>query len=338
VTGERVVALRADAGPGVGLGHLQRTLGLAVALRENGCSCIVRAPGVGDVRARVEALELRFESASARWSLAEEVAALEPLGADAVVIDSYKALEDDLSLLRRGGHRSLVIDDLASSQIFCDVVVNAAAGASSLPYDTLAPGARLLLGTEYVLLHPKLWDVTPRAPTEHIQTVLLTGGGSVGSVEPLQKLLSAVAESSAAFDLLLAVPAGVAAALEPSIRTSRRNVSVVSPEATIQEAAVGVGAAVASAGGTTRELLRLGVPTLAVVTADNQRHGAKGLARVGAVELFESVDEAVTGLPHALDELVASYEERRRLADRGPQVIDGQGCRRVASAVLELFE
>jgi spore coat polysaccharide biosynthesis predicted glycosyltransferase SpsG len=338
MTGERVVVLRPDAGPTVGLGHLQRTLGLAVALRENGCSCSLRAPETDDVRARVESLGLRFEPAPARWSLAEETAALELVGADAVVIDSYHAPEEDLSVLRRGGRRSLVIDDFASSPISCDVLVNAAAAASRLPYDRLAPGARLLLGTEYLLLHPELWDVTPRAPAQPIRTVLLTAGGSVGAVEPLQRLLAATAECSATFELVLAAPESVAAALEPAIRSSPRHVEVVSPGATIRASAAGVDLAVASAGGTTRELLRLGVPTLAVVTAENQRPGAKGLAELGAVELFESTDDAATGLPRTLDELSASYERRRRLAERGPEVIDGQGCRRVAGALLELLE
>lgn len=337
MTSRRLVVLRPDAGAAVGLGHLQRSLGLAVALRESGCSCIVRAPEAEGVRERVESLGLRFETAAAGWSGTEEAAALERHGADAVVVDSYEAVEGDLSPLRREGRPLVVLDDLAASPLPCDVVVNAAPDAKGLPYERLAPGAKLLLGTEYVLLHPELWDVAPRTAAEHVRTVLLSGGGSAGSVEPLQKLLSAVDTASASFDLVLATPEGVAAALEASIRSSRRRVGVVSPETSMREAAVTVDLAVASAGGTTRELLRLGVPTIAVVTAENQRRGARGLARLEAVRLFESVEEAETGLGQALDELIASDETRQRLGERGPQVIDGQGCRRVAGAVLELL-
>ena len=337
MTNRRVVVLRPDAGPAVGLGHLQRSLGLAVALREHGCSCVVRAPDAGDVRERVESLELRFDPAPASWETRDEAMALDGLEPDAVVVDSYRALEDDLSLLQRKGRLLAVIDDLAGGPLSCDLVVNGAAGASELPYDRLAPRARLLLGIEYLLLHPQLWDVTPRTPSARVESVLVTCGGSAGSVAPLQTLLAAIEGSSAAFDLTVAAPEGVTAALAPFLRSSRRHVDVVSPDTTVLEAAGSVDLAVASAGGTTRELLRLGVPTLAVVTADNQRRGATGLSELGAIELFESLDEAEVQLAPALDRLIGSFEERRRLAERGPEVIDGQGCRRVAAAVLELL-
>jgi spore coat polysaccharide biosynthesis predicted glycosyltransferase SpsG len=332
------VVLRPDAGPAVGLGHLQRSLGLGVALREKGCSCVVRAPETGDVRRRVESLGLQFEAATAPWTPSDELLALDRLGPAAVVVDSYEALEDDLSLLQREGRPLVVIDDLARAPLSCDVVVNGAVGATELPYGRLAPTARALLGIEYLLLHPELWDVTPRMPSEQVERVLLTCGGSEASIEPLQKLLRAIEGASSAFQLTIAAPEGAASSLAPRIRASRRQVSVSSPDTTVREAAAAVDLAVASAGGTTRELLRLGVPTLALVTAENQRTGAIGLSKLGAVQLFESIDEAEVGLAQAVDELVASYEERRRLAECGPRTIDGQGCRRVAGVVLELLE
>lgn len=338
MTNGRIVVLRPDAGPAVGLGHLQRSLGLAVALRESGCSCVVRAPESGDVRERVESLDLRYDPAAATWATTDEALALDRLEPDAVVVDSYEALEGGLSPLQREGCPLVAIDDLARFPLSCDVVVNGAVGASELPYERLAPGARKLLGIEYLLLHPDLWDATPRAPSEQVRSVLVTCGGSAGAIEPLRKLLGAIERASAAFDVTVAAPADVVEALAPSLGSSRRHVRAVSPGTTVREAAVGVDLAAASAGGTTRELLRLGVPTLAVVTADNQRGGAVGLSELGAIELFESVDEAEAGLAQAVDGLISLPGERRRLAQRGPQVIDGQGCRRVARALLELLE
>lgn len=332
----RTVVLRADAGPEVGLGHLQRSLGLAVALGENGCSSIVRAPEAGDICARVESLGLRYEAAGANWSASEEAAALDRLRAAAVVIDSYPALEEDLSGLRRADRPLVVVDDLARFALSCDVVVNGALGASDLPYYRLAPAAKTLLGIEYLLLHPDLWDVTPHAPSESVETVLVTCGGSAGSIGPLQRLLSMIDTAFEDFQLIVAAPEGVAARLGAS-RSSSGEVTVVSPRTTVREAAESADLAVASAGGTTRELLRLGVPTLAVLTADNQRRGAVELSRLEAIKLFESIDDAEAGLTRAIDELVDSYEERRRLAERGPQLIDGQGCRRAAATISNLL-
>ena len=333
----RLVVLRPDAGPAVGLGHLQRSLGLGAALRERGCSCVVRAPEAGDVRRRVESLGLRFDAAATPWMPSEEAAAFDRLGADALVVDSYEALEDDLSLLQREGRPLVLIDDLAEFPLPGEVVVNGSVGAADLPYDRLAPTARALLGIEYLLLHPELWDVAAHTPAEQVQNVLVTCGGSAGSVGPLQKLLRAIDGASSTFRPTIAAPPDVAAALAPSLRASGRRTSVISPQNTMRDAAVAADLAVASAGGTTRELLRLGVPTVAVVTAENQRAGALGLRKLGVIELFESVDEAEAGLAQALDELVVSYEQRRRLAEAGQRLIDGQGCRRVAGVVVELL-
>jgi UDP-2,4-diacetamido-2,4,6-trideoxy-beta-L-altropyranose hydrolase len=333
----RVVVLRADAGPTVGLGHLQRSLGLAAALAGRGCSCIVRAPETADVRARVEALGLRFDAAARPWSTAEEAVALDRLGATAVVVDSYAALAEDVSGLLREGRPLLVIDDLAEFPLRCDVVLNAAAGASELPYGELAPGARLLLGTEYVLLHPELWDKQPREPAATVNSVLLSVGGSTGSIEVLRRLLPVVAGVPAPFDLIVSAPPDVLLELERTVRPLERRVETASPPDTVAHIAAAADIAVSAAGGTSRELARLGVPTLAVVIADNQRRGARGLAKLGVIELFESVEEAEAGLPQALKELAGSYNRRRRLAQRGPQVVDGQGCRRAAAALLELL-
>jgi spore coat polysaccharide biosynthesis predicted glycosyltransferase SpsG len=95
--------------------------------------------------------------------------------------------------------------------------------------------------------------------------------------------------------------------------------------------------ALVAAGGTCLELAYMGLPSLAVVTAENQRRVAECLAELGTVR---SLGEAATVTsPRIADEvchLLANREERRTMAARGRALVDGLGARRVIDVLWEV--
>jgi RimJ/RimL family protein N-acetyltransferase len=93
-----------------------------------------------------------------------------------------------------------------------------------------------------------------------------------------------------------------------------------------------VDVAIGAAGGSALERCCLGLPTVLLVGAENQRDYAAALARAGAVELVEKpvTAQAVAGALHAL----VSHDERRaEMSRRAATVCDGLGARRIALAL-----
>ena len=95
--------------------------------------------------------------------------------------------------------------------------------------------------------------------------------------------------------------------------------------------------AVAAAGSTGWELAFLGVPSLLVAMADNQRGVAEELARCGAARHMGDPDTACHDrLANAMADLLTSPGDRHRMSEAGRALVDGRGAARVAEIILGL--
>ena len=153
------VLFRVDAGPHIGLGHLQRSLALAAASRQKDVESTFltnddngsreRAAGFGFPVVTLPHVESwTSEDADAAVKVASQN------GCDAVVVDSHEAHADYLTQLRDAGLYVIKRDDLAHYPFPCQMVINGNADACQLPYrsssgDTLfllGPGVRCVAG------------------------------------------------------------------------------------------------------------------------------------------------------------------------------------------------
>ena len=103
------VLFRVDAGPDVGLGHLQRCLSLAMALGELDQRCVFLIHGAAEACTwadtfGLEAHPLR-EAAGGSEDLQHVLALAEAAGCDAVVTDSYQVGPAFLHGLREAGRK-----------------------------------------------------------------------------------------------------------------------------------------------------------------------------------------------------------------------------------------
>jgi len=94
--------------------------------------------------------------------------------------------------------------------------------------------------------------------------------------------------------------------------------------------------AVSAAGTTALELAFLGVPSVLVSVASNQRPTAEALAERGAsVDLGDRRGVGAEALRSTVLRLLASPETRRSMRSRGREILDGRGVERVAEALRE---
>jgi spore coat polysaccharide biosynthesis predicted glycosyltransferase SpsG len=150
--------------------------------------------------------------------------------------------------------------------------------------------------------------------------VVTLGGSDAGGVT--DAVLSAV-ESVGAFEHVVLV-VGPAAALP----APRPWLEVVRDPADVAAVFDRADAAVSAAGSTTWELCCLGVPSVLLEVAPNQRLVAMTAARSGAAFVAGSLGDVGDALRQ-----LAREDVRTRLSARALATVDGQGARRVAKAL-----
>ena len=94
--------------------------------------------------------------------------------------------------------------------------------------------------------------------------------------------------------------------------------------------------AIGAAGGTSWERCCLGLPTLVVVTADNQRDIARSLEAAGAIDLVGDASAVtVEALADRIAALCDDAPRRHAMALAAAEICNGQGAARVVDALLE---
>src|SRR3989449_7685191 len=160
-------AFLAEAGPGVGLGHLRRCQALATALGSRGVT--VRLLVAGDSDGGASRLEWTRDPVRA-------VEALATWRPEIVVVDSYHAGAELLERAAALAACAVVVDDLADRPLPVHLVVNGACHASRLAYRG-RPDTVFLLGPEYALLDPGFGEAPRRSLRDDVRRVLVTLGG-----------------------------------------------------------------------------------------------------------------------------------------------------------------
>ena len=338
------VLFRIDAGPCVGLGHLQRSLSLAGALRRRQIDSVFLVPALPAVREWVAATGCDVETAArapanAVEDLEQVNAACRARDCHMVVVDSYHT---DAAYLEQLGRRGLVvamIDDHAAHPMPCRMVINAGAHAEQLRYEVPWPQTTLLLGPRYALLRQEFDGCAPRRPSPEVREVLvMAGGGDAGAL--LARLLETVDTVNGSFEVKAVVGpfVEVEGTLEALAARCRRRVQLVRQPREVRALMCQADAAVSAAGQTLYELACAGCPTVAIEMADNQRPQLRALAARGCVVDAGRAESPATqeAVRLALQRLVDDAALRMRIAHAQQQCVDGRGAQRVADALEAL--
>lgn len=323
----RRALLLAEAGAEAGYGHLSRTGALAAALRDAGWETTLLARG----RAIAASALRDAEAEACDWT--DPAFAEHPALARArlVAFDSYTPDRPTLERLR-GERRALFFDDDRRLDYPPGLVVNGAPGAETLGYRD--GGATLhLLGPRYLALRRPFLDAAARhALRPKVSRILIAAGGvDAHGLLPSLARAAAAAHPEAALELLCGAAPGGADGFPA--RTFPR-AGLRAPE--LADLMAGCDLAVASGGQTLCELARVGVPAVAVLTAENQAANLRGLASAGCV-----AHAGARGDPHLPERVrdacarLADPAERGRLREACAALFPGDGAREIVRRILE---
>jgi UDP-2,4-diacetamido-2,4,6-trideoxy-beta-L-altropyranose hydrolase len=332
-----------DYGPRIGGGHVMRCLTLARALMAKGCAVAFAAnPAAQGVLDAFGPRDLTVYPLSDDLAEAAQHAAdwADAFKADWVVLDHYRLSPEQEAELK-GPRRLAVLDDLADRPRPADLVINPGYGLAPRDYLGLAPDhARVLVGPQFALVRPEFvahrdQALERRRQGGHLKHVLIALG--MTDVEGITAKVVRALEphlEGLVLDVVLAETAPSLATLREQAKTDcalRLHVDSHAMADLMSQADIAVGAG----GGSVWERATLGLPTVTVVLADNQRRMAQSMANVGlCLAVDATAPEFETRLVEAVRRLIDTPALRRWLFEAPCHACDGLGADRVAEAML----
>lgn len=339
-SGLRVV-VRVDGGRLIGSGHVMRCLVLADALRRAGATvrfvCRAHEGHFGDLIARAghELLLLPAPNGAQRFSgppvhaswlgetperdAAQTLAAIAADGCDLLVVDHYGIDCRWQRVLRPHCRRLFVIDDLADREHDCDFLLdqNLYEDAATRYRDKVPASARCFLGPAFALLREEVRAARglPRPAPPPWRIVAFFGATDVGQLLPMTVAAARLlTDLPLSFDLV--GPLSSSTTLPGNVRWQAR-------AGDFGALMAGSHLALGAPGSATLERMYLGLPSLLVVCADNQREAAGVLQRAGLADVLG------TAADMSAARLAAGVRER--LAD--PAALTTMAARLAAQSV-----
>lgn len=361
------VIFRVDASREIGTGHLMRCLTLAHALRERGGEChfIVRehpgnlADGVSSRGFRVWMLPAGFASLEvgtpeepvlpshaswlgARWQtdVEQTAAILKSLQPQWLIVDHY-GLDARWESALRGYYGSLmVIDDLADRRHCCELLLDQTFGREAGDYSSCVPQrCKVLAGSSYALLRPEFAAMREfslsRRENAPVKKLLISMGGSNQSAVT-RRVMAALQRTALPDDCGITVVLGAgagpdclgaaAAAMRWAVDVK---VDVLNMAGLMAESDIAIG----GAGATSWERCCLGLPSIVIVLAVNQRGVAAALREAGAARVVPDQADIEMRLPAEVEPLLRSAQCRSEMSRAANCVTDGRGAEAVVRAM-----
>lgn len=316
-----------------------RCLSLAHALRASGAEVSFASAATLPVFTQrlssdgFEATHLDAEPGSSNDALLSAACA-ERTAADLIVMDGYQFCSDFQSAVSAPGRRLMVIDDNGELAPYrADVILNHNPYAERSAYSkgaSGAAGATCLVGAPYTMLRPEFTAYADWARETGDVSRLLVAVGGTDATGITARVISALEDiSETNLDVTVAAQA-------PDDAPGTTNHKYAFGPITDMAAAMAeADAAVIGAGSTLWEAAYMGLPSVALIVADNQAKAGEyfGAHRCGDVlDARGGLDDGQ--LAQALQTLIADPMRRRAFSENGRRAVDGGGAARVAAALL----
>jgi UDP-2,4-diacetamido-2,4,6-trideoxy-beta-L-altropyranose hydrolase len=359
------VAIRVDASLQIGTGHVMRCLSLADRLHAIGAKCyfICREHAgnlIDQIRQRgftviilplsakaVVAGSLEFESSSksqswlgAHWiDDAEQTRiGLGSIIVDWLIIDHYAIDSRWEKSLRQMCQKLMVIDDLADRLHDCDLLLDQNLGRNIGDYSKLVPKkCVVLVGPYYALLRPEYasYRKVKNIRKKIVKTALIFFGGN-----DLQNITGMTLKALTQPELKFLELDVVIGANNPHINTLMTQVMgrpltrIHQPRLHLADLMARADIFIGAGGATTWERMCMGLPSVVICVAENQRILSEKLSNDG---LIKYAGEANTlnymALAEIVSELITRSEQMFSLSVKTQQLVDGLGTFRVANTV-----
>ncbi len=360
------VVIRTDASLTIGTGHVMRCLTLAEALKQQGADItfICRAHK-GHLLARIEqhgfktyklpeSIENTNDAEQSNSTERERLYGTQWLGStqqqdaeqcqpilekirpDWLIIDHYAIDAVWQRLLTDSYKQLMVIDDLADRTHECDLLLDQTYGRSEEDYiDYVPKNCQMLLGSQYALLRPEFaqwreYSLKRRVKPELKKLLITMGGVDPDNVtgQVLKALKGCKLPQALEVTVILGETAPNIEAVQQQAKEMPYKTQIKTAVNNMSELMANADLAIGAAGATTWERCCLGLPSIQVVIAENQKIIAYNLQEVSAIKVLDNIDYLCAELGSLKNNLLM-------YSNNSEKITNGNGVKLVAKALYE---
>ncbi|MBI5902405.1 MAG: hypothetical protein HZB84_02845 [Deltaproteobacteria bacterium] len=323
------VAFWSEGGSAIGMGHVARSINIALAVIERGLLARFLVNDDAAVRGRLEDFGVAYRICGSHPAAA-------PGTTDGVVvIDIKRDVREEVRELKDMGRKVVVIDNLSAADIADKTVIPSAIAAGSPLNDSV------LSGKDYVIIGEGFRRVRKeRRRPEWCRPlkVLVTMGGA-DPFRLTEKVVAAIAGMEGIEATVVLGPAkrmtGELEGLMKNAPERLRFLYSVKDMATLMST---VHIAFTAVGTTVYELAYMGAPTMLIANYAEDLETLSALAETGAfVSLGVGIGVSGEMIRGAVEEFKNSAERYASMSERASALIDGNGASRVAGVIESLI-
>lgn len=364
------IAIRVDSSLEIGLGHVMRCITLANELRSMGADCtficrefpgnlidyirlckfkVKSLPFVACTINQSDFFNVKNKQDYGLWlgvnSHLDALQTQAALGIDSIewlIVDHYGVNMQWETSMRPFSRHLMVIDDLNDRMHDCDLLLNQNLGYEANDYRNMTPECcQIIVGPAYALLRPEFAELRPtslkRRINRQLHKILISlGGADINNIT--EKVLDSLIFCQLPKECQLLVVMGPHAPCLEKVITKAKNMpwrtEVIVNTNYMAQLMVDSDLAIGAAGVTSWERCVLGLPSLIIIIAENQRIIGHSLDKVGAARLVDmsNIDEGIRNFFSCSNDI---SQMLRILSATAASITEGRGAQIIAKKIYE---
>ena len=319
-----------EVGEDIGFGHFTRCMALCQGFKEKALPAKMIANGYILAHDLLKDIDVEFFN----WIENDELLLNLLVDSDIIIIDSYLA---DYQLYRKISNlkkTTVYFDDTQRMSYPPGIVLNCAVCAEKKSYQE-REGFKKLLGCDFAPLRQDFWDVPSKVIKERMRDILITFGGACQASD-VESLLGFLAGRFDGFTYHVVLGNKVCGDCDSKMCDDVKIYSNLTGS-DMCRLMLACDVCISGGGQTTYELARVGVPTIGICLAENQRANLEAWSKKGFLSYVGWYNEKdlFNRIGGAIDKLIP-VEERVKASQIGTGFIDGQGVKRIVDSILGL--
>lgn len=339
------IAIRADGGKNIGLGHIMRSVSLAKELNKTNEILFICRESNNDIlkyEAGIKKIkENGFKVVNINeTSIIEEITKVQQEeNVDCLITDSYDVDENYFDAIKNIFKCTGYIDDINICRLNVDFILNQNINAKDIKYNTEPNNnTKLFLGPQFCLLRDEFRKKQNKNVKEKVNDILITVGGMDKDFNTLKivdltkkhnKTLHVVI--GGAFEDKLIKKLEISAGEFSNIKLYRN--------ANMSELMMKCDLAISASGSTLYELCAMQVPTIGIVVAENQKDIGKTLNDMEViVGTNDMVYKDLNKLDNIIRKAINDKEQRMQLIKNQKSLVNTKGVEILAKEINEIID
>lgn len=330
------IAIRADGGNNIGMGHVMRCMAIAKELLERNIKVFFISKFCKEVNDIFINQGIKFINIYSD-NLDDEILEIEKIiknsNIDCVITDSYNLSEDYLFKMKQLVRLLVSIDDNSLYRYPSNIIINGNIYANNLDYKLMNKDTKLLLGSEYCILREEFRKNFNFIVEEKIKNILITMGGSdINNFTPF--VLDTIKHLNVNINVIIGKSFKCINEIQ-EIYKKYNNINLIYNPSNISEIMKNNDIAISASGSTAYELCKVGVPAILIVQAENQENIACEFDKKGIMINMGYFSDLRKGkLLEKVNFLIDNKEARYKMNNLSKNVMHSDGVKNIVDNIL----